>query len=133
MRISDWSSDVCSSDRVHAIGNGHGFVTSDISIPVSLGLCERYVDWDYVAHALNFTHLRSARTGIAGVSELLPGCVLTVRRGTTDVHTAWSPWNYVSKDLRFQDHAEAASSIRRAVSASRSEEHTSELQSLMRI
>src|SRR3546814_12156991 len=36
---------------VHAIGNGHGFVTSDISIPVSLGLCERYVEGDYRTEA----------------------------------------------------------------------------------
>lgn len=103
---------------VHSINNGRGFATSDISIPVGLGLCERRVDWNYIVHALNFTLLRSARTGIAGVSELLPGCLMTVGESTTDIHTAWSPWSYVSEGLRFKNPAEAARSIRHAVSAS---------------
>lgn len=103
---------------MHAVAEGRGFITSDVSIALGSALHERRLDWDYVVQALNFTHLHTTCTGIPGVSELLPGCVLTVGANGATAHTAWSPWDHVGNGSRFRDATEAARSVRDAVSAS---------------
>ena len=100
---------------MHAISNGQGFITSDVSLALGSGMWERRVDWDYIAQALNFTHLHTTRTGIAGVSELLPGCMLELEPERSNVSAAWSPWDHVGQDDRFRDPTEAARNVRHAV------------------
>lgn len=102
---------------MHAVADGQGFVTSDVALALGSGLCERRIDWNYIAQALNFTHLHTARTGIDGVRELLPGCVLMLDPKQVDVRAAWSPWDHVADANRFRDPTEAARSVRHAVSA----------------
>lgn len=102
---------------LHAIAEGQGFITSDVSLALRAGLCDRRIDWEYIVQALNFTHLHTTRTGIDGVAELLPGCMLTLGSKQVAVHTAWSPWDHVTDHNRFRDPTEAARSVRHAVSA----------------
>src|SRR3546814_5867385 len=97
MRISDWSSDVCSSDLVVEIGAGslrdaHG----DVKTPVAL------------VHKPRFTPAEPCRNRIRNVAD---GETEARDRGAVEFHI--ERW--------------------RATDLFRSEEHTSELQSLMRI
>lgn len=100
---------------VYSINNGAGFVTSHISIAASMNLCSKQIDWDYISHALAFTYLRTSRTALWGVSELLPGCAMDVRGSAVAIRTCWSPWRFVDGESRQNTIDEAASRIRRAV------------------
>lgn len=60
----------------------------------------RAVDWDFVVEALAYVNLRSARTGIAGVSELLPGSRLRWSGRRESIESIWSPWDHVADQCR---------------------------------
>lgn len=53
-------------------------------------------DWNFVAHSLAYRNRRSARTGIAGVSELLPGTRLRCADADHYVDLRWSPWTFAA-------------------------------------
>ncbi len=101
---------------VHSIRNGMGFITSDVSLAIELGLLRRQVDWLAIAHGLHFPYLRTERTAIEGVKELLPGCMLRYGDSGTSVTAAWSPWQFVAQGVRHEDPRAAADSVRSAVS-----------------
>src|SRR3546814_1860503 len=114
MRISDWSSDVCSSDLParprHALGK--------IGLPsgITVGLIMRVAVAFVISHLLHQLRRRIAkmkrhRLGAAALDEclgLIPGRIGGVRLG-------------------------GQSEVSHRLGQRRSEEHTSELQSLMRI
>ncbi|SEM51659.1 asparagine synthase (glutamine-hydrolysing) [Pseudoxanthomonas sp. GM95] len=85
-----------------------GFVTSDLAIATSLDLHAGRIDWDYIQHALRYPHLKIARTGLREVTELLPGCLLTVDGNHARTSMAWSPWQWVEPGQRLRDANEAA-------------------------
>ena len=77
------------------------------------------IDWSFVAHALLFMNWRTDRTGIAGLSELLPGTGLVFDGDTTRVRTNWSPWDHIALDRDVADHVRALErAILRSVAAS---------------
>jgi asparagine synthase (glutamine-hydrolysing) len=90
----------------------NGFVTSDPSIASHLGLYREKIDWEFVSHCLIYPYMKISRTGLAGIRELLPGCVLTVANKTTHTELAWSPWNFVVPTERQCDPIVAAQTIR---------------------
>src|SRR3546814_9503304 len=96
MRISDWSSDVCSSD-LFGLGGGDRILHA--------GVVERLA-------TLEADVLQQLRHGIEAVEHLAGRCA-----GLDDL----------AEDLQARDEAVAGGGV------IRSEEHTSELQSLMRI
>src|SRR3546814_2093394 len=104
MRISDWSSDVCSSD----LGSGRGSVRGLQAGAVAAVLHQ---------HVAGGVRLDDMRLGDAGQSIKHPGHAPHVLRLVAHV------------DLVAQECAQFVHEVERA----RSEEHTSELQSLMRI
>ena len=99
----------------YALQSGAGFVTSSVSLAAELGLCSREVDWDFALHTLVYTYLRSERTGLRGLRELLPGCSLDTEGRHTSTTAIWSPWTFVAPDRRHASPAEAAASIHDAV------------------
>src|SRR3546814_7323450 len=102
MRISDWSSDVCSSDLL------------SISATPAYHFC----------HASNFTEFSSAAARMSrSLAEqgALPGESEMLDTGETPPPLEWALASARSRSRRSR------------TSARRSEEHTSELQSLMRI
>lgn len=101
---------------VYSFADGEGFITSDIGLAVELGLLRREVNWQAVAHSLNFPYLKTARTALRHVSELLPGCALTRRGRDVSIRPAWSPWRFVEKGTRHEDLHAAAQDVRAAVS-----------------
>jgi len=101
---------------VYSLTDGEGFITSDISLPIDLGLYRREVNWQAIAHCLNFPFLKTTRTALKHVSELLPGDMLTCGGRDVSMRSAWSPWRFVEKDVRHKDPRLAAEDVRAAVS-----------------
>ncbi|MFC0103553.1 asparagine synthase-related protein [Sphingopyxis terrae] len=51
------------------------------------------VDWDFVRHSLAYRNFRTERTGIRGISELLPGVALTAGENGPVTAPFWLPWS----------------------------------------
>lgn len=101
---------------VYFLQEGGGFLTSDLSLTMSLELYTKQTDWSYIAHAVTYTFLRTERTGLVGVRELLPGCALSLRGSSVRSQCVWSPWDYVAPDVRHHDLHDAAAEVRDAIS-----------------
>ncbi|WP_033073863.1 asparagine synthase-related protein [Sphingopyxis sp. MWB1] len=69
------------------------------------------IDWDFVRHSLAYRNYRCERTGIAGVSELLPGMRLTIHDRAASTHCFWLPWPYASVGADV-DKSRAAAMVR---------------------
>ncbi|MEQ7989536.1 asparagine synthase-related protein [Xanthomonas hortorum] len=102
---------------VYSFQGSNGFITSSISIAIRLNLCRRQVDWAYISHGLTFPYLRTARTGLSEISELLPGCSLNLHGAVAVVRLAWSPWTFVAAGQRYGSPEEAAANVRQAVAS----------------
>jgi asparagine synthase (glutamine-hydrolysing) len=100
---------------VYSLHEGSGFVTSDISLATSLGLHHRQIDWDFVTQILLGPHIKTQRTGLVGIRELLPGFSLVLRGASTVARQDWSPWRFVATEQRHTDRHEAASQVRKTV------------------
>lgn len=92
-----------------------GFFTSDISLAQHLGLYRSRIDWEFITQRLTFPDLKTARTGLMGVRELLPGSTLHLEGHTTTIEQAWSPWDYVATERRHSDPRQAAAEVRDVV------------------
>src|SRR3546814_5178669 len=115
MRISDWSSDVCSSDLARALG-GAGFQRTAFGAPIADAAIEdrRIVEAEMPQH-----EPRPCRSGVRGIVADHDMAVVA------DAKCAHVPPKLFGVGNRGRQR------IGRV--AQRSEEHTSELQSLMRI
>src|SRR3546814_1711160 len=102
MRISDWSSDVCSSDLLAEPGDG-------------LAACREFIRKSDRRHA-----------GLVGSRRAMK---LAWHLELDELNRITEMWADTALQLREQD----LKVMNRLVAAQRSEEHTSELQSLMRI
>ncbi|RXR07054.1 asparagine synthase C-terminal domain-containing protein [Pseudoxanthomonas composti] len=100
---------------VYLTDSDPAFITSDIALPERLGIYQRRVDWTTIPYYLNYPHSKKRQTALAGVNELLPGCV--IKLGPQSAHTsiAWSPWTFVQPERRFKDATQAALGIRQTV------------------
>ncbi len=92
-----------------------GFVTSDITLATDLGLYERAVDWETISQLLAYPFVKTARTGLRRLREVLPGCSLHLERGSAVICPHWSPWDFVASGRSAPDFDEAAARIRAVV------------------
>ncbi|NII11299.1 asparagine synthase C-terminal domain-containing protein [Oleiagrimonas sp. C23AA] len=100
---------------IHAISEGGGFITSDISLAVDARLYQQRIDWDFIAQRLGYPGIKTSRTGLADVRELLPGCTLSINRGDISTRPLWSPWDFVGPEHRYDNLRDAATQVRRAI------------------
>jgi len=100
---------------VWSIKGGAGFLTSDVSLAIRTLLYRKQVNWDFIAHRLRYPGLKTQRTGLAELVELLPGCTLRTSGPKVSVRQAWSPWDFVLPEQRYSDLGDAANQIRHAV------------------
>ncbi|WDS34747.1 asparagine synthase C-terminal domain-containing protein [Pseudoxanthomonas sp.] len=105
-----------SVDCVYAFESGRGFITSHISLAVGLGIYRRDVDWEAVAHSLQFPFMKTARTALKRINELPPGCELHIADEVCSIRTAWSPWQFVVPEIRHRDAEVASQQLRKTVS-----------------
>src|SRR3546814_3437696 len=115
MRVSDWSSDVCSSDLWNADAAHAG------------GPSIRIVSWPWSSSA--FTHASDTAPRLPWAARGRSGCATV---------SGWSGWLQRGRSGRGarvppRSGGRGASPFLEARALQRSEEHTSELQSLMRI
>jgi len=100
---------------VWSIRSGAGFLTSDVSLAIRTCLYRKRINWDFIAHRLRYPGLKTQRTGLTELAELLPGCVLRTSGFKVSVRQAWSPWDFVVRERRYRDLGDAADQIRHAV------------------
>lgn len=101
---------------IYALGRDDtAFVTSDLTLACDVDLYRKRVDWDFIAHRLIYPHVKTARTGLSGVRELLPGCLLRIHPSGASTEMAWSPWHFVSPSHRYPSARDAEPVIRSAV------------------
>lgn len=100
---------------VWSIKDGAGFLTSDVSLASRICLYRKRINWDFIAHRLRYPGLKTQRTGLAELTELLPGCVLHTNDFKVSVRQAWSPWDFVVRERRYTDLGDAKDQIRHAV------------------
>lgn len=86
-------------------------VASDIEILTASGLLRLEIDWDYVGRHLIANELRTARTGVVGITELLRGFSLTVGPSGRRLKQIWSPWDYAHHDRQIDDEAVAVARL----------------------
>ncbi len=102
---------------LYKFSDGAGFLTSDISLPSRLNQLRTGVDWDGIAHRLAYPYVKTHRTGLVGVHELLPGCTLAFGPDGSTVEQTWSPWEFVDADQRHANAREAAAAVRSVVAS----------------
>src|SRR3546814_7027834 len=138
MRISDWSSDVCSSDLINtciACNQAcldHAFQLKMASCLVNPRACHE-TELNYTPAA---NRKRIAVVG-AGPAGLATATVLAERGHTVELFDSASEiggqFNMAKRVPGKEEFHETLRYFRRKLETTRSEEHTSELQSLMRI
>src|SRR3546814_3017427 len=121
MRISDWSSDVCSSDLLAELG-AVGHVQVDVE--------DRVPGVDQRQHRLHFRRVGLQVVAVEVV--VLRGGAPAHFLGAALVGAVPAPEALVAVDVEHR-HEQQHLAVERAGRGLRSEEHTSELQSLMRI
>lgn len=99
----------------YSVQDGEGFITSDLAIPSQLGLHHDRVDWDFIDHCLIYPRAKINRTGLEGVCELLPGCMLLIEGQAISISQAWSPWNFIAPSKRLSDPVEATCILRETI------------------
>lgn len=72
---------------------------SDVGLLVGAGLVVPRIDMPALARHLALSDLKSSRTCLAGVRELLAGSRLTVSRNGVVTDQIWSPWDYVGTSV----------------------------------
>lgn len=88
------------------------FLTSDISLATRAGLYDKQIDWDFIRDTLVYPHLKTGRTGLSGVSELLPGRKLCISGERLNTEEVWTPWAFVSPARRHRDRCDAQMEVR---------------------
>ncbi|HUW52962.1 MAG TPA: asparagine synthase C-terminal domain-containing protein [Rhodanobacter sp.] len=102
---------------VYSLRNGSGFITSNISLATRLELYRTRIDWAFLAQCLTYPNLKTRRTGLADICELLPGSSLNIGQKNLTTDSNWSPWKFVAQEQRHTNLSDAATDIRKAVAS----------------
>ena len=85
---------------------------SHLELVEGLGLDRPGIDEAFLRQWLTYPFLRTARTGLEGFTELLPGTGRTTGRGAAVVETVWTPWPAAAAEKEVRGFAEAARRLR---------------------
>ena len=78
---------------------GEGILfASHLSLVETL-LSDVEIDWEFVAQSLSCINLRTERTGLRGLVELLAGTRLQYDGRAVRITSTWSPWDHVTPTL----------------------------------
>ena len=94
-------------------GDQQSILVSDAQIALRLDLLRPQIDPIFLVHWLQFPFLRTARSGLEGVTELLPGMSIARSRsgGWTEI-PGWHPARFTMPGRAIEDPAEAARRLR---------------------
>lgn len=96
----------------HRDEGGVALYFSDLQAALELVPDDAEVDLEFLRHWVTFPHLRTARTGLKGVHELLPGMRRRVARAGETLSSAWDPWTFASDERQIVDIDVAAGRLR---------------------
>ncbi len=97
----------------HCEAQGAHVYFSDIDIARALGLIAPRLDPLFVAHYLAYSDLRTARTGLVGVEEVLAGTRQSHDAGgAVASRRRWTPWAFAAADQQIQDRGQAVERVR---------------------
>lgn len=88
---------------------------SDVQLLMDAGLVSPHVDDAALARHLALSDLKSTRTCLAGVCELLAGFRMTVSEAEVATEPIWSPWTFANNDSP-SDFSELSETLREIVS-----------------
>ena len=100
------------SPAYYRMENGVSFYFSDLEAALELGLKPGDPDPLFLRHWVTFPHLRTARTGLTGTSELLPGTRHEVSARRDSLEALWSPWTFAGADRQITSFDDAAERVR---------------------
>lgn len=92
--------------------DGAWFLFSDLDLPLSLDLFKPRLDPEFIAHHLAYPNLRTDRTGLRGVRDLLAGARLGLTASGRTIETCWSPWRFAGAERQIRDRAVAVEQVR---------------------
>ena len=93
--------------------DGVDVVYSDLSVATELGLVKGEPDPNAVLHHLAYASLRTERTCLFDVNEVLPGTSVRLGAGRAPtVRSIWTPWTFAAKPAQLVDPAEARAVVR---------------------
>ncbi len=87
----------------------------DLAACEDVGIADRPIDAEYLRQWLTFPNLRTARTGVQGVTELLPGTAHHLKGDELETRNLWTPWRSIGSSSPPADFAEAAQAVRSTV------------------
>lgn len=82
---------------------------NDFTLACSVSGQSPALDWTAIAHRLRFPALRIAETGLAAISEVIPGSRVSLDTGETDL--LWKPWDFADAVSIKSDPAQLAETI----------------------
>lgn len=88
---------------------------SDLPMLASVAEGSFEPDLTFLRHWLAYPYLRTHRTGLEGITEILPGQVRCAGPQGPHESPAWSPWVYASPELAIKDFGAAAAHLRDAI------------------
>ncbi|HEX8443467.1 MAG TPA: asparagine synthase-related protein [Allosphingosinicella sp.] len=90
---------------------------SDFGLLEDLDLGPPTLDDEFLRQWLTYPFLRTARTGVAGQCELLPGMCRRSGEAGAAVEMAWTPWRAAADESRIEEFDEAARRLREVAMA----------------
>ncbi len=88
---------------------------SDAAMLTAAGAERLEPDPEFLRQWLTYPALRSGRTGVRGVRELVPGSVLRRTGASEQWSLPWSPWAHAGPDKAIDDFDAAAALLREAI------------------
>jgi len=95
--------------------DGFDAFVSDVEFGASLGLIDGDIDWHALSQWLVQAGLRTERTCIEGVAEILSGASWSRKSDSWGQQTAWTPWTFAAPGRQFAGRDEAVDVLRDAV------------------
>lgn len=99
----------------HCCRDGLHVYFSDLDLCRDLGLGQAAVDEEFLRQWLTWPYLRTHRTGLAGIEELVPGTIHRFDGVHSAIETAWTPWMAAAPDRRIMAFEDAAARVRATV------------------
>lgn len=85
---------------------------SDLEAALELDPGPGGADLEFLRQWLAFPHLRTARTGLVGMTELLPGCRREIGPAVEALTLTWDPWTFASGQRQLFDFEAASEQVR---------------------
>jgi asparagine synthase (glutamine-hydrolysing) len=85
---------------------------SHLELALGAGYRPPGIDDEFVRQWLTYPFLRTARTGLEGCKELLPGTARISSAAGTRIETVWSPWQATMAEREIRDFDEAGRRLR---------------------